>query len=180
MLNEMSGRWRIVSIVIGALLGTGLLAGLALWVYGVYTMSEPSNPIWVGIRIDDSRVTVKVPTCPSDSVGEVEVFDGNSEKPLWRARGPKYPAVKRGTVTLWANEEFQTAGTGPQPTPLPSALDVLVTYAGSEDGSGDNFDLSRALADKVPDGHYWTYDGPMTAKEIDAQLNCGGAELRSS
>lgn len=64
---------------------------------------------------------------------------------------------------------------GRQPSPLPRALDVLVTFAGSEDGTGGYFDMRRVLAAKLPDGQYWTDDGPMTGEAIDAQWKCGAS-----
>ncbi|MFJ8665985.1 hypothetical protein [Streptomyces sp. NPDC093600] len=149
-----------------------LIAAAGLWVYGVYSMSDP-RPLLVGMRIDGSRVSIKAPTCPTEAVGKVEVFDGTSEKPLWEARDPKSAEGKRGALTLWAGEEFAHSTPGRQPATLPKDLDVLITDAGTEDGSGGLFDTSVIKAAQLPAGQYWTADGPMTAEAIDRQLSCG-------
>ncbi|UQS29368.1 hypothetical protein J5J01_20755 [Streptomyces fradiae] len=159
----------------GVLAGAGVAGAVGLWIYGVYTMSAPSQTVRVGMRVDGSRVVVKVPVCPADAVGEVEVFDGESEKSLWRARDPKTSDGRRGKVTLWVDDEFHVSEAGRQPSPLPRALDVLVTFAGSEDGTGGYFDMRRVLAAKLPDGQYWTDEGPMTGEAIDAQWKCGAS-----
>lgn len=51
-------------------------------------------------------------------------------------------------------------------------LDISVTFAGVEDGTGDVFNVRKVKAAHVPDGQYWTRDGSRTAAQIDAQLNC--------
>ncbi|MFE2491056.1 hypothetical protein [Streptomyces mirabilis] len=53
-----------------------------------YSMSDPATTILAGIRIDGSRVSVKMPNCPSDKVKMVEVYDSDSEKLLWGAVHP--------------------------------------------------------------------------------------------
>lgn len=51
-------------------------------------MSDPATTILAGIWIDGSRVSVKMPNCPSDKVEMVEVYDSDSEKLLWGAVHP--------------------------------------------------------------------------------------------
>ncbi|MGW7425661.1 WD40 repeat domain-containing protein [Streptomyces sp. NPDC054813] len=124
------------------------------------------------MRIDGSRISVKMPTCPTDTVGTVEVYDSDSEKLLWRASGPKTPEGKRGVVTLWNADDFLKASSGTQPKALPANLDISVTFAGTEDGTGDVFNVHKVQAAHVADGQYWTRSGARTAAQIDAQLGC--------
>ncbi|MFE7134422.1 hypothetical protein ACFVIM_26545 [Streptomyces sp. NPDC057638] len=167
-------------VLLGSVLAVGLLAVVGAWVYGVYAMSAPERGLLVGLRIDGSRVTVKAPTCPTDTVGTVEVFDSETTEPLWRASDPTTQAGKRGELTLWDAAGFARPGPQPQPARLPDRLDVAVEYGvgehgGGPDGSGDVFDTAEAAAAGLPEGQYWTDDGPMTAAAIDGQLRCGSA-----
>ncbi|MHC3469422.1 hypothetical protein ACYF6T_11955 [Streptomyces sp. 7R007] len=148
------------------------LAAVGTWVSVVYGMSDPATTYVAGIRFDGSSVSVKVPLCPSDRVEAVEVYDSDSEKLLWRASGPKTAEAERGAVTLWKAADFRTSGPAVQPVSLPANLDVSVTFAGTEDGSGDVFDVRKARAAHVADGRYWTRDGLRTAAQIDAQFGC--------
>jgi hypothetical protein len=141
-------------------------------VYGAYSMSDPATTILAGIRIDGSRVSVKMPTCPTDEVGMVEVDDSDSEKLLWRASSPKTSEGKRGVITLWNADDFLKTSSGAHPKTLPANLDISVTFAGVEDGTGDVFNVREVKTAHVPDGQYWTRDGSRTAARIDAQLNC--------
>ncbi|MCZ0983100.1 hypothetical protein O1L60_40250 [Streptomyces diastatochromogenes] len=151
-------------------------AGVVGWRSLVHGMSDPGSvSLAVGLRIDGARVSVKVPACPTEAVDKVEVFDGEREKPLWEARAPKSPQGKRGALTLWAADEYEHPGPGGQPALLPKSLDVAVTGAGGEGGGGGNFDTAVVMAAKLPDGHYWTSKGPMTAEAIDGQLTCGAS-----
>ncbi|WP_369188612.1 hypothetical protein [Streptomyces sp. R08] len=149
-----------------------ILAAAGTWVYGAYSMSDPTTVILAGIRIDDSRISVKMPTCQTDTVGTVEVYNSDSAKLLWQASGPKTSAGKRGSVTLWKAADFHKASPTTQPTTLPANLDVSVTFAGVEDGTGDVFNVPRVKAARIPDGQYWTRDGARSATQIDAQLKC--------
>src|SRR5947208_9970845 len=121
-------------------------------------MSDPTTAILTGIRFDGSRSSVKMPTCPTDKVGTVEVYDSDSEKLLWRATGPKTPAGKRGAITLWKADDFLKASPGTQPKALSANLDVSVTFAGVDDGTGGTFNIRKAKAAQVPAGQYWTPD----------------------
>lgn len=159
-------------VAAGSFLGVLLLAAGGLWAFGVYSVSEPSKPLLIGVRVEGSRVMVKAPTCPTDTVVRVEVFDGESTTPLWQAREPRTPEGKRGAVTLWADDDFLKPGPGAQPKKLPESVDVLFTYAGTGDGTGDVVDLARVTSAEIPEGRYWTKDGPRTAQEIDEQLEC--------
>ncbi|WP_327725017.1 hypothetical protein [Streptomyces europaeiscabiei] len=159
-------------MLVGSVLGLTVLSAAGVWVYGVYRMSDPATSVLVGIRIDGSRISVKTPTCPTEKVGTVEVYDSDSEMLLWRADHPKTAEGKHGVVTLWKAGDFFKASPGTQPRTLPTNLDVSVTYAGGEDGTGDVFNLRKVQAAHIPTGQYWTDDGPMTAAQIDAQLNC--------
>ncbi|MEV7323902.1 hypothetical protein [Streptomyces sp. NPDC093970] len=156
----------------GSALALTALAAVGTWVYGAYSMSDPATAIRAGIRIDGSRISVKMPTCPTDKVDMVEVYDSDSEKLLWRASGPKTPEAKQGVVSLWNTEDFLKASSGKQPNPLPTNLDVSVTFAGSEDGTGDVFNVRKVKAAHVSDGQYWTREGAEKATQIDAQIKC--------
>jgi len=156
------------------LLGLAVLGSAGVWVYGVCSVSDPATTILVGMRIDGSRVSIKAPTCPTDEVAMVEVYDSDSEMLLWRANGPKTAEGKRGAVTLWKSDYFLKTDLKKQPATLPANLDVSVTYVGSGDGTGDVFDVRKAKTVRLPKGQYWTSDGARTATQIDAQLNCRG------
>ncbi|MFJ9250605.1 hypothetical protein [Streptomyces sp. NPDC101776] len=135
-------------------------------------MSDPATTILTGMRIDDSRISVKMPTCPTDKVGTVEVYNSDSEKLLWRASGPKTAEGRQGAVTLWMADDFLKASSGTQPRILPANLDISVTFAGADDGTGDVLNIREVKAAHIPDGQYWTRDGARTAAQIDAQLTC--------
>lgn len=156
----------------GSVLVLAVLVAAGTWVYGAYSMSDPATIILTGIRIDDSRISVKMPTCPTDKVGTVEVYNSDSEKLLWRASGPKTPEGRRGAVTLWKADDFLKASPGTQPRTLPTNLDISVTFPGADDGTGDVFNIRKIKAAHIPDGQYWTRDGARTATQIDAQLKC--------
>ncbi|MFI5800414.1 hypothetical protein [Streptomyces sp. NPDC051677] len=159
-------------VLVGSLLGVAVLGAACVWVYGVYSMSDPATTILAGMRIDGTRVSVKAPTCPTDKVGTVEVYDSDSEKLLWRANSPKTPEAKQGAITLWKADDFLKAGSEAPPKELPTTLDVSVTYAGVDDGTGDVFDIRKVKAAHIPKGQFWTRDGFRTAAQIDAQLQC--------
>ncbi|MFF5639620.1 hypothetical protein [Streptomyces sp. NPDC012825] len=167
-------------VAAGSVLGVLLLAAGGLWAFGVYSMSEPSRSLLIGVRIEGARVTVKAPTCPTDTVARVEVFDGESTKPLWQAREPRTSEGRSGAVTLWADDEFLKPGPGAQPEKLPRSLDVLFTYAGTGDGTGDVVDVAQVVSAEIPEGWYWTKDGPKTAQEIDKQLKCTQGKTTAS
>lgn len=149
-----------------------ILGGIGLWTYVIHGMSDPAKPLLVGIRIDGSRISVKAPTCLTDRVAKVEVFDSATEKRLWLARNPKTPVEQQGAVTLWDNEAFTPRPQQERPADLPKNLDVAFEYVGTGDGAGDVFNITEATSASVPAGQYWTYDGPTTAKAIDQQLIC--------
>lgn len=172
MLNPSRKRPVWPFALLGAVLGLALLTVAGLWVIGVYSMSDPERPLLVGIRIDGTRISVKAPTCPTDTVGKVQVFDSESERLLWQASDPKTPEGKRGAVTLWNPADFLKPGPEAQPVRLPANLDVSFEYAGGEDGTGDVFNIPKVKAAHLPEGHYWTSDGPMTAQALDNQLKC--------
>ncbi|MGW9029514.1 hypothetical protein ACWGQ5_36435 [Streptomyces sp. NPDC055722] len=158
--------------VLGSVLGLVVLAALGVGEYAVYRMSDPEDALLVGIRIDGARISVKAPVCPADTVKRVDVYDSRSEKPLWRATGPKTTQAKRGAITLWAKDAFLRSAPDAEPRRLPKELDISVEYADGNDGTGNVFNISEVMALAVPEGQYWTYDGPMTARRIDAQLKC--------
>ncbi|MET9906311.1 hypothetical protein ABZZ74_05755 [Streptomyces sp. NPDC006476] len=156
--------------------GLAVLVACGTWVFGVYSMSDPATSFLVGMRIDGSRVSVKAPTCPTDRVGTAEVYDSDSEKLLWRARVPRTEEGRRGSFTLWSADDFLKPGAQKQPGKLPRYLDVSVTYAGGDDGTGDVFDLRKVRAAHLTAGQYWTTGGPRTAAQIDAQFSCRTGE----
>ncbi|QDN82572.1 hypothetical protein FNV64_49955 [Streptomyces sp. S1A1-7] len=88
------------------------------------------------------------------------------------ASSPKTSEGKRGVITLWNADDFLKTSSGAQPKTLPANLDISVTFAGVEDGTGDVFNVRKVKAAHVPNGQYWTRDGSRTAVQIDAQLNC--------
>ncbi|MBN0044624.1 hypothetical protein JS756_10990 [Streptomyces actuosus] len=159
----------------GSLLVLAVLGAAGAWMFVVRGMSDPVPSVVLGIRIEASGVSVKAPTCPTDRVGRVEVHDSDSERLLWWADGPTTPEGVRGAVTLWTADGFRSASPRTRPEPLAAFLDVSVVYAGGDDGTGDVFDVRAVRAAHVPAGRYWTRDGPRTAAQIDAQLNCRGA-----
>ncbi|MEU9413497.1 hypothetical protein AB0E08_48495 [Streptomyces sp. NPDC048281] len=140
--------------------------------YGAYSMSDPATTIRAGIRIDGSHIVVKMPTCPTDKVRTIEVYDSDSEKLLWRASSPKTSEGKQGVIALWSTDDFLKTTSGTQPKTVPANLDVSVIFAGSGDGTGDVFNIRKAQAAHVPEGQYWTRSGTRTATQIDAQLGC--------
>ncbi|MEU4270168.1 hypothetical protein [Streptomyces sp. NPDC026092] len=183
MSSHVSGGRRGRRALVVTLVAVPVLAVLTaagIWVYGVYAMSDPLNPGLVGIRIDGSRVSIKAATCPTEAVDKVQVFDGESEKPVWQARAPKTPEGKRGALTLWAADAYEHPGPVRQSTPLPKLLDVALTMADGEGGGGDMFDTAVVKAAKVPEGQYWTVNGPKTAEAIDGLLMCGSPNRSSS
>ncbi|MFJ9348257.1 hypothetical protein [Streptomyces sp. NPDC101237] len=78
-------------VLIGPVLGLAALAAVASGVWVVHRMADPATTFLAGVRVDGSRVSVKMPTCRTDEVATVEVYDVDSETPLWRATGPRTP-----------------------------------------------------------------------------------------
>jgi hypothetical protein len=156
--------------------GLAVLVACGTWVWGVHRMSDPATSFVVGMRIEGSRVSVKAPTCPTEWVETVEVYDSDSEKLLWRAHGPRTEEGRHGSFTLWKADDFQRPGARKQPGKLPAYLDVSVTFAGGDDGTGDVFDIREVRAAHLTDGQYWTTRGPRTAAQIDAQFSCKTGE----
>jgi hypothetical protein len=66
-----------------------------------------------------------------------------SGKPLWRASGPKSPEGQRGALTSSNADDFLETSSGTQPKTLPANLDICVTFAGSQDGTGDVFNIRK-------------------------------------
>ncbi|MER5926949.1 hypothetical protein [Streptomyces mirabilis] len=161
MLNQPRKRPVWPFVLMGSVLGLAALAAVGTWVYGAYSMSDPATTILAGIRIDGSRVSVKMPNCPSDKVKMVEVYDSDSEKLLWRANSPKTSEGKRGAITLWNADDFLKTSSGAQPKTLPANLDISVTFAGVEDGTGDVFTSARSRQRMSPMGS----TGPATVPE---------------
>ncbi|MFI1002462.1 hypothetical protein ACIP10_26800 [Streptomyces galbus] len=159
-------------VLLGSVLALALLSAAGAWVYGVYSMSDPTTSILVGMRIDGSRVSVKFPTCPFEKVRTVEVYDSDSEKLLWKATDPKTAEGQQGAVTLWRTDDFSKADPRSMPKALPKYLDVASTYAGTTDGTGNMFNVSEVTSAHVPEGKYWTPSGLKTAAQLDAQLKC--------
>ena len=171
-LNEYRKRPVCPFVLMGSAVLVAVLGAVGAFEYMVYRMSDPATTIPVGLRVDGSRVSFKAPVCAGERVQTVEVYDSDSEKLLWRARGPRTAEAKSGAVTLWASDDFRTARPTAQPGTLPKWLDVSVVYAGGDDGTGDVFEVRKVRAARVPAGRYWTREGPMTAAEIDARLSC--------
>ncbi|MEU2239327.1 hypothetical protein ABZ572_07970 [Streptomyces sp. NPDC018338] len=171
-------RWGPKALVIGliALVILAVPVALAfLWITFLNVMSDPLGPSFLGLRIDGDTVTVKAAQCPSDRVRRVELYDGDSEKLVWRADDPLTEEGRGGVLRLWAAEEYRTSRPATRPAELPKQLDVSVGY-GSEDGAGAVFDLAAVRAAAPPAGSYWTPEGIRTGRELDELLGCGGDE----
>lgn len=76
---------------------------------------------------------------------------------------------EEGVVRLWSAEGFERHAAKPAPVPRTLAMSCL-------DPSGEGLDdvlsphtIARA---KLKPGQYWTNEGPRTAAQIDAQLDC--------
>lgn len=162
--------WQVAVVL--SIAGVALLSGAAVWVYGVYSMSEPIAPSLMGMRIDGDKVTVKVAQCPHERVRRVEVRDSMSEKLIWQADGPLTEEARNGVLTLWNAGDYDKPSPARQPTKLPEQLDVLVDF-GSDGTAGDVFDTAAAKAATLPAGVYWTPNGVRTAQEIGGPVDCG-------
>ncbi|MFE2514534.1 hypothetical protein [Streptomyces mirabilis] len=127
-----------------------------------------------GARVEGETIVVKIPLCPSDELRRVEVTDWDKAEDtnppiVWRASGPRTASAKRGVVRLWSAEGFDRHAA--TPTPVPRTLDVAYL-----DASGEGRDCvvspRTVTAAKLKPGQYWTDDGPRTAAQIDARLDC--------
>ncbi|WP_314613412.1 hypothetical protein [Streptomyces stackebrandtii] len=165
-------------LVVGLIAAAILAAPIALaflWIKFLTVMSHPDGPSLLGLRIDGDTITVKAAQCPSERVRRVELYDGDSEKLVWRADDPLTEEGRGGLLRLWAAEEYRTSRPATRPAELPKQLDVSVGY-GSEDGAGAAFDLAVVRAAAPPAGSYWTPEGIRTGRELDELLGCGGDE----
>jgi hypothetical protein len=161
--------------LLGSAVGMLLLTAVGLWVYGVYSMSDPGPPV-SGARMERGVILVKVPVCPADKPQRLEVQDydaaasSNSPKVIWRASGPTDAAAKRGEVELFSGRGFRRSAPIPAPSDIPPNIEV--DYEGPEWHGGDVFNVKEITKAKLKPGQYWTSKGPKTAAQIDAQLQC--------
>ncbi|MEU8761545.1 hypothetical protein [Streptomyces sp. NPDC048659] len=170
MLDGRNGRrtWPWV-VGIGGLALALVGGGLAMWAFVVNTMSDPGSQGHVGIRVTGGEVTVKVAQCPGDAPRRVEVWDSDTEKPVWSADGPLTADGRSGQLTLWKATDYRTATR--TPASPPTMLDVSVDY-GSSGSTGEVFDMSVVKTAGIPEGAFWTADGIKTAQQIDGSLRC--------
>lgn len=139
--------------------------------------SDPADPPVFGARVDGDTIVVKMPMCPTDEIRRVEVYDFDDvkhENPriVWSASGPTSESTRKGLVTLWSGEGFVEHSRKPSNSSIPPNIGVSYTDP-TGDGRDDVFALRTIESAKLEPGKYWTRDGPMTAKQIDAQLHCG-------
>ncbi|MFF2065141.1 hypothetical protein ACFVWZ_25625 [Streptomyces sp. NPDC058200] len=161
-------------MLLGSVLGLAVLAAAGVWVYGVYSMSDPVPPV-LGARVEGKTIVVKFPVCPKDMISRVEVTDSDdtSENPhlVWWASNPTTPSAKKGVVKLWSGDGFERHASEPAQSAIPRNL--VVGYVDpSGDGRDGVFTLRTVSAAKLKAGQYWTHDGTKTAEQIDAQLQC--------
>lgn len=157
-------------------IAVGCVAGASVLTYGLMAAGyhSPDDPYihTVGMRITDGRITVKAPTCPRGGVAVVRVKDYLEGETLWTATGPLTSEAQHGTVTLWQSEDFRKVrGREAQPAVLPKVMEVWVTVPRGN-GSGALFRPDEVAAAELPDGTYWTKDGPRTATQIDRRRFC--------
>ncbi|MGW6707866.1 hypothetical protein ACWGDE_23665 [Streptomyces sp. NPDC054956] len=166
----MSG-WRKAGIAVGAVVALVVFTW-GLDALGYRSPDDPSLLMAGGVRIDDGRITVKVPVCRKGEVESVRVKDSPQllGKVLWEATGPLTPEVRHGTVTLWQAADFREVSGGERPVPLPGVLQVLVSDA--QGGEGVLFRPDEVAKAELPEGKYWTKDGPRTAAQIDRVRHC--------
>jgi hypothetical protein len=161
--------------LIGSVIVLAVLAAVGIWLYGVYSMSDPVPPA-LGARVDGMVIVVKFPVCPTDVIRRVEVTDFHDDKTanphvLWWASNPTTPSAKNGVVTLWSSDGFERHA--PQSAQSAIPRDLVVGYLDPSGGGLDDvFTLRTVSAAKLQPGQYWTHDGARTATQIDAQLNC--------
>ncbi len=138
--------------------------------------SDPADPPEFGARVEGDAIFVKIPMCPADEIRRVEVYDFDDvkhENPrvVWSASGPNSTSTRKGLITLWSGEGFAKHSEKPSKSSIPPNIGVSYTDP-TGDGRDDVFALRTIESAKVEPGKYWTRDGPMTAKQIDAQLHC--------
>ncbi|MEU1028187.1 hypothetical protein ABZ402_05415 [Streptomyces mirabilis] len=152
-----------------------LFTAVALLASGCFLgPSDPADTTLAGARVEGETIVVKIPLCPSDELRRVEVTDWDKAEDtnppiVWWASGPRTASAKRGVVRLWSAEGFDRHAA--TPAPVPRTLDVAYL-----DPSGEGRDyvvsLRAVAAAKLKPGQYWTDDGPRTAAQIDARLDC--------
>jgi hypothetical protein len=163
--------------LVGSAVVLAVLAAVATWVYGTYSMSDPVPPAF-GARVEGKTIVVKIPVCPTDVIRRVEVTDFNDDKSvnphvLWWASHPTTPSARSGVVKLWSGDGFERHAPEPAQSAVPR--DLVVGYVDpSGEGLDGVFTLRTVSAAKLKAGQYWTGDGSRTAAQIDAQLNCHG------
>ncbi|WP_416984598.1 hypothetical protein [Streptomyces sp. T028] len=138
----------------------------------------PSHPIppSLGARLEGDTIVVKFPVCPTDEIRRVEVYDWDDDKAdtprvVWWASDPTSATVREGVVSLWTGEGFAKHSPRPAESSIPPHIGVAY-----EDPTGDGrdglFTVRTIKQASLNPGDYWTDDGPMTADEIDGQLEC--------
>ncbi|WP_238431806.1 hypothetical protein [Streptomyces cavernae] len=162
-------------VTLGILIAVGALAAIGLWVYGVYSMSAPDKPVVPGARVEGETIVIKFPLCSTDVIRRVEVTDSddtsNYPQIVWWASNPTTPATRRGVVKLWSGDGFERRAPEPAKSAVPRNL-VVGYLDPSGHGRDGVFTLRTISTAKLKPGQYWTDYGPMTAAQIDAQLNC--------
>ncbi|MFD8218293.1 hypothetical protein ACFV2U_32430 [Streptomyces sp. NPDC059697] len=155
-----------------------LLTATALLASGCFLgPSDPVDTTVVGARGEGETIVVKIPLCPSGELRRVEVTDWDKAEDtnppiVWWASGPRTASAKRGVVRLWSAEGFERHAA--KPVPVPRTLDVAYLDPSGE-GRDYVFSPRTVATAKLKPGQYWTEDGPKTAAQIDARLDCHGS-----
>ncbi|WP_405589980.1 hypothetical protein [Streptomyces sp. NBC_01190] len=138
------------------------------------------QPFYFGARESKGAIEIKIPLCPQERVLRVSVIDADATEDasppvIWSATAPKSNVAARGVFDLWSGKGFLRSSNPPAPDATPERIEV--DYSPVEgDGTGDVFDLGEVRKARLAADQYWTYRGPRTADQIDAQLKCSREE----
>ncbi|MGW0582116.1 hypothetical protein ACWD25_40715 [Streptomyces sp. NPDC002920] len=158
--------WALVTTI--TLLGT---SGCAL------LPSDPEPPP-VGARMEGDTLVIKFPMCPKDEIQRVEVYDWDDDaddtpRVVWWASDPTSATVREhGVFPLWTGKGFTHHAPRPQASAIPSNIGVDYT---SPTGPGLDavFTVHEIKTATLKPDEYWTWDGPLTAAQIDDRFGCG-------
>ncbi|MFE1478205.1 hypothetical protein ACFW6N_30680 [Streptomyces cyaneofuscatus] len=151
-----------------------VLMTIGFWAFFVHTLSDPGSPALVGMRTDGDAVTVKSGQCPQGRVRRVEVWDGGTERRVWRGDDPLTEEGQRGLLPLWEGRAYRASSPARQPSELPATLDVTVEH-GPAYGVSEVFEIAEVRGAVLPPGSYWTHAGVRTAEQLDGIPECGNS-----